>query len=81
MLFACTIHIIFFSQIKLEYKEWLVNHKKWLSAFLLVAWSGHIGLGMSVAILGPTQPYLARQVGVNIDNINFVWTTRSLLIK
>jgi hypothetical protein len=31
---------------------------------------------MSVAILGPTQPYLAKQVGVNIDNINFVWTTR-----
>jgi len=67
---------MFFLYFKLEYKDWLVSHKKWLSAFLLVAWSGHIGLGMSVAILGPTQPYLAKQVGVNIDNINFVWTTR-----
>ena len=34
----------------------------WLSAYLPVAWAGHMCLGLAMGILGPTQPYLALQV-------------------
>ena len=29
---------------------------------------------MIVTVVGPTQPYLAANVNVNIDTINLVWT-------
>jgi hypothetical protein len=58
------------------YKEWMAKNKRWLSAFLLVAFSGHAGLGMAIAVFGPTQPYLAKQTGVDVDTVNFIWTGR-----
>ena len=63
---------------KQSYDDWFHTNKKWLVSFLLVAWSGHIGLGMALAVFGPTQPYLGKQTGVNIDDVNFIWTTRYL---
>lgn len=41
-----------------SYNEWFKSNWKWLVPYLLVAWSGHIGLGMALAVFGPTQPYL-----------------------
>jgi len=52
--------------------------KKWFYAFLPLAWSGHIGLGLALGIFGPTQPYLAMNVGTSVDHINFIWTGRSI---
>jgi len=46
--------------------------------FLPLAWAGHVGLGLALGIFGPTQPYLAQNVGVSVDTINFIWTGRSL---
>ena len=49
-------------------------HKKWLLLFLPLAWSGHVGLGLALGVFGPTQPYLAKNVGESVDTINFIWT-------
>ncbi len=44
--------------------------------FILIAssWLCNIGHGLTITVLGPTQPYLARNVGVSIDLVNLVWT-------
>ena len=60
----------------LSYDIWFQDNKKWLVAFLFVAFMGHAGLGMAYAVFGPTQPYLGRNIGVNVDEINFIWTSR-----
>ena len=49
-------------------------HKKWLLLFLPLAWSGHVGLGLALGVFGPTQPYLAKNVGESVDTINLIWT-------
>jgi len=61
-------------------KEKVMEEKEKLFCriFLPLAWSGHIGLGLALGIFGPTQPYLARNVGVSVDTINFIWTGRSI---
>ena len=30
------------------------------------------------SVLGPAQPYLAKNVGVTVDAINFIWTAGSI---
>ena len=50
----------------------------WLAWYFLLAWSGHICQGLAIGILGPTQPYLARIVGVARDSINLIWTGRGV---
>merc|ERR1712223_95707 len=50
----------------------------WLSSYLPLAWAGHVCLGLALGILGPTQPFLATQVGVPNKQINFIWTGRAL---
>lgn len=60
----------------MSYDLWYQEHKTWLNSFLTVALAGHAGLGMALAIFGPTQPYLAQQTGVEVDTINFIWTSR-----
>ena len=59
-----------------EYEVWFEERKTWLIFFLTVAFSGHAGLGMALAIFGPTQPYLGRQTGVSVDTVNYIWTAR-----
>jgi len=54
------------------------KEKLFCRIFLPLAWSGHIGLGLALGIFGPTQPYLARNVEVSVDTINFIWTGRSI---
>ena len=48
----------------------------WFYVYLCVGWFGHMCHGMSMAILGPAQPYLAQNVGVLNEQINFIWTGR-----
>ena len=38
--------------------------RPWLYVYLPVAWAGHLCLGLAIGVLGPLQPYLARQVGL-----------------
>lgn len=47
---------------------------KWYSLYVVSSWLSNIGQGLMVAVVGPTQPYLAKNVGVNIDTINLVWS-------
>ena len=50
----------------------------WFYVYLCVGWFGHMCHGMSMAILGPAQPYLAQNVGVLNQQINFIWTGRGV---
>ena len=45
--------------------------RAWLPAYLFSAWLGHFCQGLGMGILGPTQPYLAAQVGETIFAIFF----------
>ena len=47
---------------------------RWYSLYLISSWLSNIGHGLMITIVGPTQPYLAQNVGVNIDTINLVWS-------
>jgi len=49
-----------------------------LPAYLFSAWLGHFCQGLGMGILGPTQPYLAAQVGVPNHQISFIWTGRAI---
>ena len=46
--------------------------------YLCIAWFGHMCHGLSMSILGPAQPYLAQNVGVLNEQINFIWTGRGV---
>ncbi|XP_023332152.1 sodium-dependent glucose transporter 1A isoform X2 [Eurytemora carolleeae] len=46
----------------------------WLSIYFPVSWLTQFGHGLVTTVVGPTQPYLARNTGVAIDTVNLVWT-------
>jgi hypothetical protein len=48
--------------------------KKWLACYFPSSWLTNLGHGMVVTVVGPTQPYLAQNVGVDIAIINLVWS-------
>ena len=52
--------------------------KKWVMTYFPVAWSAHICQGLCKGIFGPTQPYLAQNLGVENKQINFIWTLGAL---
>ena len=39
---------------------------KWLIGYVLSSWLSNFGHGMVVTVIGPSQPYLAYNVGVSI---------------
>ena len=46
----------------------------WLGCYLASSWLSNIGQGLVVTVVGPSQPYIAKNVGVSIDTINLLWT-------
>ena len=50
------------------------SSSKWILVYFPVSWITQFGHGLVTTVVGPTQPYLARNTGVNIDTINLVWT-------
>lgn len=50
------------------------DSSRWLLFYFPVSWLTQFGHGLVTTVVGPTQPYLAKNVNVNIDTINFVWT-------
>ena len=50
------------------------SSSKWILIYFPVSWITQFGHGLVTTVVGPTQPYLARNTGVNIDTINLVWT-------
>ncbi len=47
---------------------------KWLVTFFTIDLLNNIGGAALATIFGPSQPYIAERVGVNIDTITWVWT-------
>ncbi len=52
----------------------LSQETKWCWVYVLASCCANIGQGLVTTVVGPTQPYLAKNVGVDIDTINLVWT-------
>ena len=50
------------------------DSSRWLLFYFPVSWLTQFGHGLVTTVVGPTQPYLARNTGVDIDTINLVWT-------
>jgi len=50
------------------------EEKRWCAAFVTCQILAQICLGAANTVMGPSQPYLARNAGVGIDAVNFVWT-------
>ena len=55
-----------------------ISDQGWFYAYLCLAWLGHMCFGLAISILGPAQPYLAQNVGVLNEQINFIWTGRGV---
>ena len=47
------------------------DETKWLVGYVLSSWLSNFGHGMVVTVIGPTQPYLAYNVGVSIGKSTF----------
>ena len=47
---------------------------KWIKVYFPVSWLTQFGHGLVTTVVGPTQPYLAENTGVDIATINLVWT-------
>ncbi len=52
--------------------------EKWLYAFLAAMYLNRIGGAASTTIFGPSQPYIADRLGVDIDTINWLWTVSGI---
>ena len=50
------------------------NEVRWLVWYLGSSWLTNFGHGLVVTVVGPTQLYIAKNVGVDKDTINFLWT-------
>ncbi len=48
--------------------------KKWCAAYITVSCLSSISNGATSTVVGPSQLYLAKNVGVDIDTINLMWT-------
>ncbi len=52
----------------------LSTDSKWCAVYVAASCCANIGQGLVTTVVGPTQLYLAQNVGVDIDTINLVWT-------
>eukprot|EP00092_Neocalanus_flemingeri_P007291 GFUD01007873.1.p1 GENE.GFUD01007873.1~~GFUD01007873.1.p1 ORF type:complete len:462 (+),score=106.98 GFUD01007873.1:184-1569(+) len=50
------------------------DSSRWICIYFPVSWLTQFGHGLVTTVVGPTQPYLARNTGVDIATINLVWT-------
>lgn len=52
----------------------MLDETKWYLCYFGASWLCSIGHGLVVTVVGPTQPYIAQNVGVEIDIINLLWS-------
>ena len=45
-----------------------------MACYVAASWLSNIGHGLVVTVVGPTQPYIAKNVGVEVDTINLLWS-------
>ena len=50
------------------------GQKKWLWIFFTIDFLNKIVSHIFITIVGPAQPFLAKKIGVQIDEINWLWT-------
>lgn len=49
-------------------KEWV-----WILAFAVVDFSNRVAFG-AMSMMGPAQPYLAKNIGVSIKTFSILWS-------
>ena len=54
------------------------EENKFLTILVATSWLCNASFGIMYSVLGPAQPYLAKNVGVTVDAINFIWTAGSI---
>ena len=54
----------------------MLDHQKWfwILAFSLVDFTNRVFFGVYNTLLGPAQPYIAKNTGVAIDTVTLIWT-------
>ncbi len=52
--------------------------EKWLYVFLAATYLNRIGGAALATIFGPSQPYIADRLGVDIDTVNWLWTVSGM---
>ncbi|XP_075244517.1 sodium-dependent glucose transporter 1A-like isoform X2 [Convolutriloba macropyga] len=50
------------------------KEKYYIVLYVPITWCLHIAHGMMNTVIGPSQLYLAQNVGLDLSQINFVWT-------
>ena len=50
------------------------DSSRWLLVYFPVSWLTQFGHGLVTTVVGPTQPFLAQNTGVDIATINLVWS-------
>ena len=59
---------------QMEEKAFSQSEIRWLACYLASSWLTNFGHGLVVTVVGPTQLYIAKNVGVEKDTINWLWT-------
>eukprot|EP00096_Caligus_rogercresseyi_P010433 TRINITY_DN3803_c0_g1_i1.p1 TRINITY_DN3803_c0_g1~~TRINITY_DN3803_c0_g1_i1.p1 ORF type:complete len:477 (+),score=108.72 TRINITY_DN3803_c0_g1_i1:145-1575(+) len=49
-------------------------YRTWTILYLISSWSNNMAQGIVTTIVGPTQPFLAKNIGVSLDVVNLAWT-------
>ena len=65
---------IFVELIQFEEREFSGSEVRWLVGYFTSSWITNFGHGLVVTVVGPTQLYIAQNVGVEKDTINLLWT-------
>ena len=65
---------IFVELIQFEEREFSGSELRWLVGYFTSSWITNFGHGLVVTVVGPTQLYIAQNVGVEKDTINLLWT-------
>ena len=54
------------------------EERKFLTILVSTSWLCNASYGIMGSVLGPAQPDRAKNVGVTIDAVNFIWTAGSI---
>jgi len=50
------------------------SESRWCVLYVLASYCSNIGQGLVTTVVGPTQLYLAQNLGVGVGTVNLVWT-------
>ena len=67
------IYLVLFVFLNMVSPEW-----KWVGPYFSIFMLNCIAGSVVFSIIGPAQPFIAKNVGLEVDSINFIWTVGKL---